>query len=344
MPPKKTKQTAIRPPDTQHPSPFSKAPTSLSPFLAQLDPAQVYITHIDRTQLHVKQQVFFSALLLNASIAGLLVWRAYAAIPKYLALTQTFLGYDSSAKVGDAEPTGDKVWILLSRTAMMLFDYLLVRLVIPWPGSFFFERPANPVTWRWSIGFQKEEVVARVCRNWEGRDMMKGEKKGEESPFFKTRILTAIDSEVMEKTGYLMMDGSWDLDFGAMQDAHTLLKQTRLSFGELDALVLVHQDAGGYKGWLGWRFRQPKGETAEGERRRKLVAFRELLASKGKESLFWRWQEVVEDERSADGTFTVEAQERVSKRVEEVFAKEGIDFKEAMERVGQVEALPSGPR
>jgi hypothetical protein len=60
--------------------------------------------------------------------------------------------------------------------------------------------------------------------------------------------------------------------------------------------------------------------------------------------LFWRWQEVVEDERSADGTFTVEAQERVSKRVEEVFAKEGIDFKEAMERVGQVEALPSGPR
>ena len=174
--------------------------------------------------------------------------------------------------------------------------------------------------------------------------MMKGEKKGEESPFFKTRILTAVDAEVMEKTGYLMMDGSWDLDFGAMQDAHTLVKMEKLRMGELDSLVLAHQDAGGYKGWLGWRFRQPKSETAEEERRRKLMAFKELLASKGKESLFWKWQEVVEDERSADGTFTPEAQEKVSKRVEEVFAKEGIDFKEAMESVGQVEALPAGPR
>jgi hypothetical protein len=341
MPPKKTKQTTLKPPDSHHPPPFSKAPTSLSSFLDQLDPAQVYITHIDRTQVHVKQQVFFFAFLLNASIAALLVWRAYVAIPKYFALTQTFLGYDSSAKVGEVTPTNEKVWILFSRTATMLFDYLLVRLVVPWPGSFFFERPANPVTWRWNIGFQKEEVVVRVCRNWEGRDMMKGEKKGEESPFFKTRILTAVDMEVMEKTGYLMMDGSWDLDFGAMQDAHTLVKMGKLGVGELDALVLVHQDAGGYKGWLGWRFRQPKGETAEEERRRKLMAFKELLASKGKESLFWKWQEVVEDERSADGTFTPEAQEKVSKRV---FAKEGIDFKEAMESVGQVEALPVGPR
>ena len=174
--------------------------------------------------------------------------------------------------------------------------------------------------------------------------MMKGEKKGEESPFFKTRILTAVDGETMEKTGYLMMDGSWDLDFGAMQDAHTLVKMGKLGLGEVDALVLVHQDAGGYKGWLAWRFRELKGETAEEERRRKLVAFKELLASNGKESLFWKWQEVVEAERSADGTFTPEAQEKVSKRVEEVFAKEGIDFKEAMESVGQVEALPAGPR
>ena len=345
MPPKKTKQTTLKPPDSQHPPPFSKAPSSLAPLLTQLDPAQVYITHIDRTQLHVKKQVFVFALLLNASIAGLLAWRAYVAVPKYLALTQTFLGYDSSATVdATSTPTNEKVWILLSRTAMMLCDYLLVRLVLPWPGSFFFERPANPVTWRWKVGFQKEEVVVRVCRNWEGRDMMKGEKKGEESPFFKTRILTAVEGETMEKTGYLMMDGSWDLDFGAMQDAHTLVKMGKLGLGEVDALVLVHQDAGGYKGWLGWRFRELKGETAEEERRRKLVAFKELLASKGKESLFWKWQEVVEAERSADGTFTPEAQEKVSKRVEEVFAKEGIDFKEAMESVGQVEALPAGPR
>jgi hypothetical protein len=133
MPPKKARQTPIKPPDPQHPPPFTKAPETLSPFLAQLDPSQVYITHIDRTQLHVKKQTFFFAILLNATIAALLAWRAYIAVPKYLALTQTVLGYDSSATV-DAD-SKDKIWILLSRTAMMVFDYLLVRLVVPWPGK-----------------------------------------------------------------------------------------------------------------------------------------------------------------------------------------------------------------
>jgi hypothetical protein len=133
MPPKKARQIPIKSPDPQHPPPFTKAPETLSPFLAQLDPSQVYITHIDRTQLHVKKQTFFFALLLNAMIAALLAWRAYIAIPKYLALTQTVLGYDSSATV-DAD-SKDKIWILLSRTAMMVFDYLLVRLVVPWPGK-----------------------------------------------------------------------------------------------------------------------------------------------------------------------------------------------------------------
>ena len=171
----------------------------------------------------------------------------------------------------------------------MVADYLLARLVVPWPYSFFFERPANPVTWRFKIGFQEQEVVVRVCRNWEGKDMMKGEKKGSESPFFKTRISPAVEGEQLERTGYLMMDGNWDLDFGAMQDAHTLVKQKRLRLEELETLVFVYQDGGGFRGWLCWRFREPRPEEEVEENRRKLMAFKELLAAKGKESLFWKW-------------------------------------------------------
>jgi hypothetical protein len=211
-------------------------------------------------------------------------------------------------------------------------------------GSFFLERPANPVTWRWNVGIERGEVVVRVCRNWEGKDMMKGEKKGQESPFFKTRILPAIDNEAMDKTGYLMMDGNWDLDFGAMQDAHTLIKQGRIRMGELETLVLVHQDALGYRGWLGWKFRDAKEEIPAEQQRKKLVAFKELLASQGKESLFWKWQEVVENERDASGGFTPEAQERVHKKVQVIFEKEGVDFDEALKAVGNVEALPVANR
>lgn len=346
MPPKKGKQTAFNTPRSQHPPPFTPAPASLEPFLAQLDPAQVYIAHIDRTALSVKRQVFLFAFGLNAIITGLLVWRAYIAIPKYLALGQTFLGYQSDATVEESLPADQKVWIVLRRTAMMVFDFLLFRLVVPWPGSFFFERPANPVTWRWKIGFRQEEVVVRVCRNWESQDMMKGERRGEESPFFRTRILTAVDSEAMDKTGYLMMDGNWDLDFGAMEDAHTLIARHKIDMDELETLVLVHQASGGFKGWLAWRFREVKGkgESAEDANAKKLMAFKELLAAQGKESLFWKWQQIVEDERGSDGGFTRESQEKVAKRVDEAFKKEGVDFKETMASVGNVEALGFGGR
>ena len=347
MPPKKTKQTAFKSPDTQHPPPFTKAPSELAPFLTQLDPTQVYITHIDRTSLHTKRTTFFFAFALNLTIAALLIWRAYIAIPNYFALGQTAIGYETAASVDTEKSGNEKVWILLTRTATMVIDYLLTRLVVPWPWSFFFESGGNPVTWRWKVGFQAEEVVVRVCRNWEGKDMMKGEKKGEESPFFKTRILTAIDGEAMEKTGYLMMDGSWDLDFGAMQDAHTLVKQDKLKLADFETLVLAHQNALGYQGWLAWRFKELKtetAETAEEERRKKLMAFKDFLASQGKESLFWKWQEIVESERSADGGFTMDAQKKVQERVNQVFKKEGLDFDEAMAKVGRVEALPAGGR
>ena len=345
MPPKRPKQTASRPPLAEHPPPFAKAPSELAPILTQLDPSQVYITHIDRTSLHTKKTTFFFAFVLNLTIAGLLIWRAYIAIPNYLALGQTAIGYETAATVDTENTSGnEKVWILLARTATMLFDFLLVRLVVPWPWSFFFEGGGNPVTCRWKVGFQAEEAVVRVCRNWEGKDMMKGEKKGEDSPFFKTRILTAIDGEAMEKTGYLMMDGSWDLDFGAMQDAHTLIKQDKLKLADLETLVLAHQNALGYQGWLSWRFKELKpetAETAEEARRKKLMAFKELLASQGKESLFWKWQEIVESARSADGGFTMDAQKKVQERVNEAFKREGLDFDEAMAKVGRVEALPA---
>ena len=169
---------------------------------------------------------------------------------------------------------------------------------------------------------------------------MKGNKTGEESAFFKTRIQPAIDMVFMQKTGYLLMDGNWDLDFGAMQDAHTLVKQGKFGVEELECLVLVHLDGAG---WLGWKFGGEKEAEADGDANaKKMMAFKEILTKMGKESLFWRWQAIVEEEREKDGGFTPETQKKVAVRVAEEFAKNGIDFEEALASVGEVRPVQVG--
>lgn len=248
-----SKKSKPRSGESTYPAPFDKAPAALEPFVAQLDPAQIYITHIDRHRPDYKKQIFLFAVLVNTTITFLLAWRLYIAVPKYIALARTIFGYASSAMVDISSTTRkQQLAIIIRRTAMMVSDYLLFRYIGPWPLSFFAERPSNPVTWRWKIRFQPQEVVVRVCRNWTGEDLMNSNKKGGESPFFKTRIAPAIEPRFMEKTAYLMMDGNWDLDFGLMEDAHVLLKQEKIKSADLDKVVLAHQKG---SGWLAWNFR-----------------------------------------------------------------------------------------
>ncbi|EMC92878.1 hypothetical protein BAUCODRAFT_37791 [Baudoinia panamericana UAMH 10762] len=323
---------------SQIPAPFTKAPTSLVPFLQQCDPAQVYLTHIDRHPPDYKRQIFLIPVILNGSIAVLLAWRIYAALPTYWAIVQTLLGYPSATTVDPKTTTRrQQILILLRRVLMFFFDFLLFRFVGPWPLTFFLEQPSNPVVWRWNIGFVQEEVVVRVSRNWNASDLMQGIKQGDDSPFFKTRILPAIEKQFMRsKTGYLMMDKSWDLDFQLMLDAHTLVRRKEVKINDLDKLVLVHQDG---VGWLAWQW-ETENDVIE-DRRKRVVAFKDKLTGMGKESLFFKWMEIVESERDADGSFTIEAQQKVVKRVQAAFESEGIDFEELSRTIGGLEELPA---
>jgi hypothetical protein len=54
----------------------------------------------------------------------------------------------------------------------------------------------------------------------------------------------------------------------------------------------------------------------------------------GKESLFWAWTEIVEEERDIDGGFSKEKQERVAERVTKAFQKEGINFDDVVRSIG----------
>lgn len=326
-------------PATPIPTPFTKAPAALQPFLDLLDPSQVYLTHIDRFPAQAKRKIFLIPVLLNLAIALLLLWRLKAAVPTYWALFQTFLGYPSSATV-DTETTTrqEQMRVVLARTAMFAFDFVAVRFVGPWPLTFFLEQPANPVTWRWKLGFRDAEIVVRASRNWGAEDLMKGVRQGEENAFFKTRILPAIERErVRGKTGYLLMDGSWDLDFQLMLDAHTLVERKELGIKDLDRFVLVCQEG---VGWIAWQWETDRDVLEE--RRQKVVKFKEALTKMGKESLFFRWMEIVEEERDKDGGFTVQGQEKVAARVKREFEKAGVDFDELTRNIGGLEELRAG--
>lgn len=335
---KRSKQPSTNIKALQPPTPFEKAPPSLTPFTELLDPAQVYIAHIDTHKIDYKKQIFLIPVLLNASIAVLLLYRLYTAGPEYLAIVQTFFGYASTATV-DTETTtrSEQAWILARRVAMFAADFLFFRFIGPWPLTFFFEQPANPCTWRWNLGFQPKEIIVRGSRNWGAEELMKGIKQGEENPFFKTRILPAIDKEFMKKTGYLMMDRSWDLDFQLMLDAHTLVsKQHRAKIEDLDKVVLAYLEG---VGWLRWIWDVPE-ITTEDDRRQKVVDFKERLTAMGKESLFWRWTEIVEEERSADGGFTTEGQQKVASRVQKEFAASGVSFEAVVQSIGGMDQIP----
>ncbi|KAK4979440.1 hypothetical protein LTR28_004594 [Elasticomyces elasticus] len=215
---------------------------------------------------------------------------------------------------------------------MFAGDFVLFRFVARWPFSFFLERPGNPVAWRVRTGFRDSEVVVRASRGWGCGDLLGGVRKGEESAFWRTRVVPAVDKEFLRKTGYLMMGKSWDLDFAGMVAAHELVRRGELAMRDLERVVLAHSEE---FGWLCWAFGR-EGEDGGG----KIRVFKDALTKMSKEGLFFRWVEIVQFEAGQDGGLTEQRRRNVLRKGREAFGEQGVDFDGFMEVVGGVEGLP----
>lgn len=179
-------------------------------------------------------------------------------------------------------------------------------------------------------------MIVRASRHWGVKELLEGVAEGEENAFFTGKILPAIErSFVRSKTGYLMMDGTWELDFASMLDAHTLVARGEMAFADVDRVVLACLP--GRHGWVCWRW-EVEGDVIE-HRRKKVVQFKEVLVGLGKESLFWKWAEIVEEERDKDGGFSEAGQQKVVERVQAEFEGEGVDFEEVVNRIGGLEEV-----
>ena len=319
------------------PSPYSTPPPALRSFLETLNPKHIYITHVDNHPVGLKKRVFIFTLLINVFIGGLLVWRAQVVLPWYATVLMAMWGYDNEHKV-DIPKSGLNGVLNegMARGFTFFVDFALAKFLLPWPMSFFLG-PSNPTSWRRNVGFQEKEIGVRKSRFWDQqlpKDWLAEEADG---TVYKERIMPAIDRNwVKAKTSYLMMDKSWDLDYAGMVTAHKLVESGKNSLTDFQKTVYVYSED---HGWLVWQVYK-LDEGAEDGGRKKIVMFKDKLTAMGKESLFFRWIELIQFETLQPGGFNKERQKHTMKLAKDLFEAEGVDFDRFWQEIGGTKGLP----
>lgn len=318
--------------------PFTKVPQTLQPFVEPLSPDEVYLIHIDITAEELKRQTFTVPLIVNLIVGAVLALRVYMGISTYPALVATLMGLQSSMTVDTAAtPWTEAVLIVLRRTATVCFDYFLVTMFLSWPINFI----TGPVRWRRAVGFREREVIVRCSRRSWSKELERN-RWIREDEMRRDKIVAAVTPERVGKTGYLLVDEDWNLDYAAMIRAHALVDRTRRGDGiqmdEFRTAVLVNTDA---DGWLIWRVgdeNTPVGQKRSAQRDQ-ILAFKDKLTEMGKEDLFLRWVELIQWESSQPGGFTPERQRSAMVQAKQMFEAENVDFSRFWDDMGGMEGV-----
>jgi len=321
------------------PAPFKGAPETLSEFLSNLDTTHIYITHLDLKPADFKRKIFLVPVFMNLTIIGLILWRIRAIWPFYMNICLSLLGRTNKMTMDTKNlPLNDTIREILRRTMIFICDLLLYVFVWPWPRDFFAGRTnGNPITWRFIVGFSDKEIVVRRSRRWDaaiGNPLEEGSSQDEMLGIIKR----AVDPiRMAEKTGYLMLNKEWDLDWKAMVVATKLTDKGTLSFDDFKTKILVHNEE---FGWMTIETASAGGSAKEEEGRRKIVAFKDELTALGKENLFFRWIELVQFESSQPGGFGPEQQQKTMTKAQAMFEAQGVDFDKFWAKVGGMEGMP----
>lgn len=323
----KGKTTISSPKTGEPPTPFKPPPEVLNSFIRSggLSKKHVYITHIDTKPADLKRKVFLVPIAMNVCVALAFVWRMYTILPWYFNLfIVSGLGYRNETTF----PTDQAPWSALSwevgrRFLTLAIDFALFVFVWPWPVEFVAGRAhGNPTQWRWKVGFRPKEIYVRRSRDWD--QVIKDIFRDPDSMTILTAYIQQATAPMLQeqKTGYLLMNGQWDLDWKAMVSAHALVDSHEIALEAFRNVVLVHHRD---HGWLCYDM-QTKVAASEEERRRQVFLFRDALTEMGKEDLFYRWVEIVQFEATQPGGFGPEKQEAAAKRIRELFEAQNVDF------------------
>lgn len=281
---------------------------------------------------------------MNIILSLVLVWRLYYAIPMYFDLLIGTMGYYSTTLVDVRASTRSQLFnITVTRTLTLLGDYMLFTLLGSWPWRFVFgvaaTRYSSPLRWRMALGFKDREVIVRQSRMWD-KSLLPDWTLDDELTL-KDKIMPALDKKYLEKTGYLLEDKNWSLDFQAIIDAHSLIDAKKLGFRDFDKAVLVFYPPsnGPHGGWMIWHVSK-EDETQTAAQQDNLVRFKDKLTAMGHEDLFYRWVELVQYESNSPGGFTPGRQATAMREAKRMFEAKGIDFAKFWQEVGGMEGMP----
>lgn len=344
----KAAQQPAPPSTSTPPTPFQYAPSTLRPFLATLPTDHFYLVHIDRTEPTMKKRVFVVPIIMNLIITLGLCLRIYYAAPAYLEQIITIFGYETSYKVDTAKANaGELMNVVTSRTMLLMVDYFIFVIIGSWPREFIFGSQAlrfvGPVEWRRTLGFQDTEIVVRRGRKWDTPLLVEDVPhklktwQVDEELTIRVKVDSAMRKPYIAKTGYLLLDKDWDLDFKAMLDAHRLVESGAVKLQDLQDLALVYYQ----KQWLMWRVHEEPVITAqEAAQDSVLENFRNKLNELGAEDVFFRWIEMVQYETSRPGGFTEGRQAEATRELKKLLTDKGIDYARFWDEIGGQTGLP----
>jgi len=326
-------------PDTSNPpNPFRRAPEHLEPFLSQLSPSHVYITHIDSKPRDFKQKIFAVPLLMNIGIICAIIWRIKYVGPTYAKIfAPTLMGQGKDAT--EPQLSTKEFWTEIGRRAVSFITDLLVYMyAVPWPRNFFAGQIiGNPVAWRWGVGFRDKEIIVRRSKQWDAliEDVFVEDGPGQQ--LLLPKVWRAVDPGWMSaKTGYQMLNNDWDLDFKSILRATKLVDKKELHMDDFRTTIYLHNKQ------FGWLELQTVagGSAQEEEGRRKIVAFKDELTRMGKENLFFKWIELVQFESAKPDGFGQEQQAKTMTKARAMFESQGVDFDAFWKKIGGMEGLP----
>ncbi|KAL3493652.1 hypothetical protein BJX62DRAFT_71307 [Aspergillus germanicus] len=321
--------------------PFTVAPDTLRPLLPLLSKDEVYLVHIDTSALELKKQTFIIPAITNAAIAAILAYRIYTGRTLYPALLATIIGISNPLTVDASTLSWPQlVSLIVRRTFPVLLDYFLFVTFIPWLFNFY----CGPFQWRRSIGFQNHEIIVRRSQPALSKPLQRN-RWIRENDEMRDKIVAAVTPDRLNKTGYLLVDADWALDYPAMIKAHALVtppsqkdSAPALPLDEFRTAVLVNTDT---DGWLIWHVGDedtPEGRTRT-KQRDQIIAFKDKLSDMGHEDLFFRWVELIQYESTRPGGFTAERQQAAMVQAKALFEEAGVDFATFWAEVGGMEGF-----
>ncbi|KAL8850323.1 MAG: hypothetical protein Q9221_004738 [Calogaya cf. arnoldii] len=369
-PPTSSSNAKTKPPTT----PFTTPSPGLSTLLSTFSPSHIYILHLDPTPPSHRRKIFLVPLVFNTLLLLLLTYRLYTALPTYLALFASIIGYSSSATLNlSSTPLAIILKTVGTRTAIFTFDFLVLgRYASEWPLRFFWGEgnEMGCLGWRVRVGLEDDgrgEVVIRRGRRWaddivalrntlllsgsfiihppHGQNGMRNgiqKEEGEEGGSRKIIIETAVERKRLKtKSGLELVDTYWELYYEGMVTAHTLLNTSSsptsglgLQWEEFQKGPIVAVFDIEEGEWMIWRPWDGDGKVEE-ENGGKLRLFKDLLTAMGREGLFFRWVESMQFEGSGEGR----RREKMVRVSRELFEGEGVSWEEVVDGIGGLEGL-----